>query len=1729
MNNITLHGSASRSAGQHAHKKHTDTNAIKNTYVRKLTSIALMAIMVAGGLTFAIPGMEPAYAQNPNLQVSAAGQNADNEIAVTNIVEVVVNDDDIGDIGDAEPRVIVDGTILPMYQIGSGAWYGYFAAAEFESALGLTGCAADTDNPGIDRICDATATEDVLANEPARGSPDTQGATGPILYLLDLDEGTFDIVYEKAGGDQTVRLDLDDPATDISLDRNNYPQNTGVVITIDDQALNVDPTSEDTWTFGTNGNLQFYGDAQGLPALVTAAQERNGNITAAQEAYETAISDAEFDYAEAKQQLDDAIELADDVITNPIANAVDKARLIAEFGQGDRDVATSGVGAIDGIDVSTINPTDNDPTNHAFAGGLSPGNDPNTYDDDYKGLRVLLFESLYGAGDRDEDAATSDDYKGRLLVNYEMVAGTGDRDSNDSTSDDYKGTALIALELVDGNGDRDVSVPANADVDTNGTIDGTESIPDDYRGTARINYDAALTTALANIDGTDVSTGLEAFDISDSNNLLTCDSGCTQVEGMFWITFTEDGKNNSKFNNAPDDEPNLKTVSDARRGLSFSVEYDDSVTSDIEYATTNIVIDAGAEWNSGQEIAVTLTDSDANTNSLSEETLEVTEADRIIPTIKIGDPFTLAGVTSVELETADGDDTDTDRDTRTDRNPTVTDISDILVVDSGDYTGNSTLTINLGEWSDVNDFLPQNHETFVGTHMINYDISSLPDAASITLYIGDEDYTLVTVDDDDDLAGTQLLTTPAFVPGDDTTDPENFGALYDDETGNIIDSDEATSLVIELVPQNADGTVINNEAATGSISDAVVIIDIFGFGLDGGSQTETDDGEIETEIGNDNVNNAIYRLELVEDGDSSNDFIGTLEYIGLNQINILDVGTYTGIEAISDAIILVSDDDSVSVEYLDLDSTGDKTLFTAEANTPTHSGSVTLDSDGYKVADVVTVTVEDADLNVDSSKADIYTVNESDDKISSSVANLLTVSFDGNDWVAGCGDMEGLYGSQFTLQETGDDTGVFEGTFAIPANYCDSGDATTVTGTDVSVEYVDFRDDSGSLISVTDSAGIRSNTGSVELDRTVYPVPFGDGTVVDDAVFATHNDDNPLAQGDLTVYVSITDADFDTSSNGIDSIEVDGDAPLTVSIIRGSDDMVVSTAGNTGNPIDETGSSTGVFEHEVTISYNDGLDSAKCPVGLDACILQGDILHVEYADPFDASGSDNTVTDSATFDLRNGVLQTDQTAYLIGSDMIVTLIEQDLNLDSGSTEAYTLDLIEWDSDAGTATLADGVFDAVPSNLLETGDDTGIFQVVITVPSEIDSDKLERGEEITLEYVDQGPSGSDYVGDKDEEITTTAYTSNFGATIELDQRVYTWTDKVFITVVAPDHNIDSDQVDEVGNDEDYPIRVSTRGNEIENYKLVETGADTGIFTGEVILTGFPHDADGDGSDDARGTTSRDGSGPTNGQIGTESESGISVSFKFSEGETVSSSALIRWNVGEVQWLEASYPASGTGIVRVIDPDMNLNPEAVDNFDVTVWSDTDGGGIDLTVTETNAATGIFEGTVFFGVGVDTSGHRLSVVEGDTVTAQYYDNTLPAPFKETERVRVGATTLIGTVVPPLERVPISDLRAVDSFGNTLDTITVDSQIQLESDLTNGQDKAQDFAYLIQIQDENGVTVSLNWITGSLSEGQSLSPATSWTPTEAGTYDVTAFVWESIENPSALSPTATIAITVN
>ena len=94
--------------------------------------------------------------------------------------------------------------------------------------------------------------------------------------------------------------------------------------------------------------------------------------------------------------------------------------------------------------------------------------------------------------------------------------------------------------------------------------------------------------------------------------------------------------------------------------------------------------------------------------------------------------------------------------------------------------------------------------------------------------------------------------------------------------------------------------------------------------------------------------------------------------------------------------------------------------------------------------------------------------------------------------------------------------------------------------------------------------------------------------------------------------------------------------------------------------------------------------------------------------------------------------------------------------------------------------------------------------------------------------------------------------------------------------------------------------------------------------------------------------------------------------------------------------------------------------------------------------------------------------------------------------------------------------------------DYISIDQQVQIVADVSNSQEKIQPFAYIVQIQDENNITVSLAWLTGALSAKQTFNPALSWIPENPGKYTATIYVWESINNPEALSPPLYLDINV-
>jgi hypothetical protein len=378
------------------------------------------------------------------------------------------------------------------------------------------------------------------------------------------------------------------------------------------------------------------------------------------------------------------------------------------------------------------------------------------------------------------------------------------------------------------------------------------------------------------------------------------------------------------------------------------------------------------------------------------------------------------------------------------------------------------------------------------------------------------------------------------------------------------------------------------------------------------------------------------------------------------------------------------------------------------------------------------------------------------------------------------------------------------------------------------------------------------------------------------------------------------------------------------------------------------------------------------------------------------------------------------------------------------------------------------------------------------------------------------------------------TSNIGNGIQFDKKIFSWTDRVHITIYAPDFNSDPNIVDTIGETQDDKVTVCTTGHCIP-YKLTETGTDTGIFSGYVTLTGDPtvkgnSGIDGNGMNPS-GTmsTCNPVCGPTDGFLPSTGNDGVSVSFEYTRNQVVTGSALIRWHIGEITWLQSNYPANSQGVLQITDPDMSITPDAINKFDTGVWSDSDSGGTKITMTETDKNSGIFQGTVYFSTNFPSSGNRLHVANSDTITGEYTDTTLPPPYSPSDQVRLLATTTIGTELPPLYRIPTNNPRILDSIGNMLNKVTLNQQVQIASDLANKQNKDQPFAYLVQIQDSNGITVSLSWITGSLSQNQSLTLSQSWTPTIAGTYTAQIFVWQSITEPDALSPPLILKIPIS
>jgi len=363
-------------------------------------------------------------------------------------------------------------------------------------------------------------------------------------------------------------------------------------------------------------------------------------------------------------------------------------------------------------------------------------------------------------------------------------------------------------------------------------------------------------------------------------------------------------------------------------------------------------------------------------------------------------------------------------------------------------------------------------------------------------------------------------------------------------------------------------------------------------------------------------------------------------------------------------------------------------------------------------------------------------------------------------------------------------------------------------------------------------------------------------------------------------------------------------------------------------------------------------------------------------------------------------------------------------------------------------------------------------------------------------------------------------------IFFDKTTYTWTDKIKISIIAPSWNTNRYLIDSIGNTEDHPIKISTRENSLKPYQFTETDVNSGIFTAEVILTGFSHDANGDGDID---TTPRTlGNGPTNGFLEVDRDSSITVSFEFADGVVLTESVPVSWNLGTIQFSKENFFSDDSVIIRVIDLDMNLNPESLDHIPIQLFSDSDVAGIEVNAVETSESSGLFIATISLSQTSSSSGNRLYSLPGDEIFAKYDDYTLPKPYSTSDNLGIETSARTDSSIPPIERLENSQILLSDSLGNQLQSFSSNHQMQIVGTITNDHNFKQKFVYLFQVKNAADSVESISWIQGELSPKQSLDVSQSWIPKKPGIYQIETFVWSSLNTPTALAPVISTSIAV-
>lgn len=845
-------------------------------------------------------------------------------------------------------------------------------------------------------------------------------------------------------------------------------------------------------------------------------------------------------------------------------------------------------------------------------------------------------------------------------------------------------------------------------------------------------------------------------------------------------------------------------------------------------------------------------------------------------------------------------------------------------------------------------------------------------------------------------------------------------------------------------------------------------------------------------------------LTMKETGDNTGIFRPNLNNGVLPVTFLSSTGTPTPNNGVLEVAIgdLQSNNDII-IQYFDNNKNAGATAgISSTVRLPiTHTpGTLTFNAATAQANEKITVTLNDPDLNNSRDARDSFTVPIT------TTSNTIPLTINGVSHT-NIADFElSIKGSTSTLSttaqtitfiETNSTSGIFVGQLDVSKLQTSFND-----GDKIELKYKDKMEGTTSVDS-TASFTIGKPSTAITVDRTSAPLPLTaaeSGTGADSVkVRVTITDPTRNTDSSVQETIASTAIDAGTTANDISATRSDGSTAVTI-----------GTAGTeltyTAFSLTETGPNTGVFSGQVTIQR--GTDTAA----------NLDNARVKF------TWDSNTAT--VTLRPSDLVISSSSSVVKNGDKITVTINDADRNRDPEQKETVSFTMTTQNDSISAAN--GGV---LTTTATETGPNTGIFTKDVTIGTDIKTtlvgaSSTTQAREIKIESVDR--MASDRTQPTRELVLSVG--AGTGSLVVTPEVVGPGT-KLTVTVVDNDLNANPAGVDTVAGTTEY-VTITTDRSGFPSTRLAgeETGANTGLFKSTIKLAPklsaanvAPVTPTGAGTKDVSNV---------------EVLPGDLISIKYVDaknqsGQKVTISKVIQVISADptMNATKTAYPVGETILVTVTDPDANRDGEVIDSVRVKVTSDQDAVGFDVTGLETGANTGVFTFSIPTTSGV--SAGSITVSNGSMVKVKYND-AYPADYATRVKQVADAskdfflTIPIGAPASSNSTTPSKPALA-DVTGASITEVTSGQQVVLTTNVKNNDGTSRPFVAIVEVRDSDGITVMVQWQTGTLAPNGDAGVGISWVPESAGEYEIRTFVVSNLSNPQVLSPVVTSNVTVS